>query len=143
MTVLLDTNACIAVINGRPPHVRQHFIRTCRTGDAPAVSTITLFELWLGIVKSGKSATNAEQLLAFLPAVEILPFGEEDARVAANMRLRLMQRGKPIGSYDLLIASQAIRHGLTIVTANVREYSRVPGLHGENWETGENWAFED
>jgi tRNA(fMet)-specific endonuclease VapC len=54
-----------------------------------------------------------------------------------------MQRGKPIGSYDLLIARQAIRHGMRVVTANVREYAQVPDLRGENWETGETWAFED
>lgn len=142
MSFLLDTNASIAVINGRPPHVRERFIRSCRTEASPAVSTITLFELWFGIAKSKKSDANSEQLLTFLPSVEILPFEDEDARIAARIRLWLMQSGKPIGSYDLLIASQAIRHNLTIVTANVREYSQVPDLRGENWETNESWAYQ-
>jgi len=98
------------------------------------VSAITLFELWFGIVKSNRLAENAEQLSAFVPTVQVLDFDDEDARVAADVRLALARAGTPIGGYDLLIASQAIRHDLTVVTANVREFSRVPDLRWENWE---------
>ena len=98
------------------------------------VSTITLFELWFGVVKSGRQTENANRLSDFLTAMQILEFDGEDARTAATIRLALMQAGTPIGSYDLLIASQAIRHNFTIVTANTREFSRVPDLRWENWE---------
>ena len=69
-----------------------------------------------------------------LQCAHALQFDGEDARTAATIRLALMQAGTPIGSYDLLIASQAIRHNFTIVTANTREFSRVPDLRWENWE---------
>jgi tRNA(fMet)-specific endonuclease VapC len=134
VTFLFDTNACAAVINGRPPHVRDRFRQMRRNSEIGLVSTITLFELWFGIEKSTKQAYNAVQLQSFLPAVQILPFEEEDARVAGRVRLKLMRSGTPIGSYDLLIASQALRHDLIVVTANAREFSSVPDLRWENWE---------
>lgn len=135
MTYLLDTNACIAVINGRPPHVRERFRQERRNSEVALVSTITLFELWFGIAKSIRQATNVRQLLDFLPTVEILAFDGEDARIAGDVRFALMRAGTAIGSYDLLIASQAIRHGLIVVTADVREFSYVPELRWENWES--------
>jgi tRNA(fMet)-specific endonuclease VapC len=133
LSVLLDTNACIAVMNDRPL-ARDRFRQIHRQREVASISAITLFELWFGIVKSRRQADNANQLSAFLPAVQILEFNSDDARVAATIRLALARAGKPIGSYDLLIASQAMRHNLTMVTANVREFSRVPGLRWENWD---------
>jgi tRNA(fMet)-specific endonuclease VapC len=116
------------------PKAREQFRQVHRRGEIASVSTITLFELWFGIVKSRRQADKAQQLSAFLTTVRILEFENDDARMAADVRLALARAGTPIGSYDLLIASQAIRHSLTIVTANVREFSRVPELRWENWE---------
>jgi tRNA(fMet)-specific endonuclease VapC len=134
LSVLLDTNACIAVMNDRS-QARERFRHIRRRREIGSVSTITLFELWFGIVKSSRSSDNARQLEALLPTIQTLDFEDEDARVAAQLRLTLARAGTPIGSYDLLIASQALRHDLTIVTANVREFSRVPDLRYENWES--------
>ena len=76
---------------------------------------------------------NAERLAIFQDSVRILPFDEEDARAAGGIEAELRARGTPIGAYDILMAGQAVRRGLTLVTANVREFSRVQGLRWEDW----------
>jgi tRNA(fMet)-specific endonuclease VapC len=133
LSVLLDTNACIAVMNNRP-HVRERLKQARLRREVAFVSTVTLFELWFGIVKSTRRADNANRLSDFLPAVEILEFDDGDARSAAYLRLALARAGTPIGSYDLLIAGQTLHRDLVVVTANVAEFSRVPDLRWENWE---------
>ena len=120
-------------MNGTP-HARQRLRQARVRREVAFVSTITLFELWFGIVKSGRQTQNANRLSDFLSAMRILEFDADDARIAASIRFSLMRAGTPIGSYDLLIASQAIRHKFSIVTANTREFSRVPDLRCENWE---------
>lgn len=133
MNVLLDTNACIALINNKP-RVRERFKTIHRRRGTALISTITLFELWFGVFKSLRSEENAQQLRDFLSLVQAISFDEEDARAAGELRLALGPAGTPIGSYDLLIAAQALRLGVTVVTANVGEFSRVPDLRWENWE---------
>lgn len=120
-------------MNDAPP-ARDRFRHLRRKREIALVSTITLFELWFGIVKSRRQAENADQLSAFLTAVQIAEFDDSDARAAADIRLNPARAGTPIGSYDLLIAAQAIRRDLTVITANAREFSRVPDLRWENWE---------
>lgn len=133
MSCLLDTNACIAIINGRPPRVR-HRLRSALTGGEPvAVSAIALFELWYGIAKSARTAANAERLAVFLAPLDTLPFDDDDARAAGAVRAALEQAGTPIGAYDTLLAGQAVRRGLILVTANVAEFARVRGLSWQNW----------
>jgi len=63
----------------------------------------------------------------------LLPFDEEDARIAGSVRAAIESAGKPIGAYDLLIAGQAMRHKLTLVTANAREFGRIKDLQWEDW----------
>jgi tRNA(fMet)-specific endonuclease VapC len=82
---------------------------------------------------SGCGSANAEALDVFLRSVAVVAFDEEDASIAGSIRAELERVGKPIGPYDYLIAAQALRHGLIFVTANEREFSRVPGLRWENW----------
>ena len=137
MSYLLDTNACIGIINGRPPLLRDRF-RTALSGDATiSVSAIVIFELWYGIGKSQHRACNVDRLRTFLGApMDVLGFDEEDGRIAGLERARLREAGTPIGPYDLLIAAQALRHRRTLVTANVDEFSRVRGLVWEDWAVG-------
>jgi tRNA(fMet)-specific endonuclease VapC len=132
--ILLDTNACIAIITGRKPSVRARLSNALDAGDVAMVPSITSFELWFGAVNSDRVEANRQALSYFLQDFEILPFDEEDARIAGAIRLDLKRKGTPIGTYDVLIAAQAVRHGALLVTANVREFSRVPGLRWENWE---------
>jgi tRNA(fMet)-specific endonuclease VapC len=131
---LLDTNACIALINGHPPAVRARLQRASATGAQIYVSSIALFELRYGVAKSARQEFNHKRLETFLSGpVTILSFEDADARAAGTIRATLETSGKPIGAYDVLIAGQAIRHDLTLVTANIREFSRVKGLTWQDW----------
>ena len=65
---------------------------------------------------------------------EVLEFDREDARQAGEIRASLARAGLPIGSYDVLIAGQAKARGLTLITHNTKEFSRVEGLKIEDWE---------
>lgn len=133
MTYLLDTNACIALINGRPAVVRTKF-EFALQHDQVFVSSIVLFELWYGVAKSSRPESNKQRLASFLSApIEIVPFDQEDAAEAGSQRAALESIGKPIGAYDLLIAGQAVRRGWTLVTANVSEFARIKALRWEDW----------
>ena len=134
MKYALDTNACIALINGVPATVRTRFDSAVDNGAIFFVSSIVAFELWYGVAKSARVEDNKRTLASFLSApIEVVGFDDEDALIAGTHRAALEKFGKPIGAYDLLIAGQAIRHNWTLVTANVSEFSRVKGLHWEDW----------
>lgn len=133
MSYLLDTNACIALINDRPAAVRGQLRRALERGARVALSSVALFELWYGVAKSQLQDRNTERLAVFMSPFEVLPFDDEDARLAGTIRAELERAGTPIGAYDLLIAGQAVRQQLTLVTANVVEFSRVADLRWENW----------
>ena len=89
------------------------------------------FELYYGAHKSQQTARNLELLDRM--AFETVPFDAGDARAAGAVRSQLEAAGRPIGPYDLLIAGQALARGLTLVTANTREFQRVNGLDCEDW----------
>jgi tRNA(fMet)-specific endonuclease VapC len=134
---LLDTNACIALINGKPTSVRVRFGKVVEAGAQVLVPSVVAFELWYGVAKSANPEMNARRVREFFAGpVRTLPFEEDDARSAGNVRATLEQVGKPIGAYDVLIAGQALRHELTLVTANAREFGRVKGLDWEDWGRG-------
>ena len=106
--------------------------RIAQAEQQVCTSIIVIAELKYGIAKSG-SRRFAGQLAAILGGIDVLPF-ETPADVAyAELRTRLERAGRPIGGNDLLIAAQALALEMTLVTANEREFSRVPGLHTENW----------
>jgi tRNA(fMet)-specific endonuclease VapC len=133
LSILLDTNICVAAINGRPAETRSRLNRAILREGPAAVSAITVFELWYGIAKSMQVARNLERTNLFLESQRILAFDEDDARIAGQVRHEFERRGTPIGPYDYLIAAHALRHDLLLVTANVREFSRVQGLRWEDW----------
>jgi tRNA(fMet)-specific endonuclease VapC len=131
---LLDTNACIALINGHPSPVRARMQNAAAAGAHVLVSSVAVFELWYGVAKSAKQEFNRKRLETFLAGpILVLPFEDVDARKAGSVRAVLEAAGKPIGAYDVLMAGQALRHQLTLVTANVSEFSRVKGLHWQDW----------
>lgn len=134
MKYLLDTNACVAIINHRPPVVREQMEKAIARGDQITTSSIVVFELWNGVARSAIRETNTRKLEAFLNSVlTILPFDQEDAQAAGGVRAAAECEGKPLGAYDCLIAGQALRHDMTVVTANEREFGRVKGLSWKNW----------
>jgi tRNA(fMet)-specific endonuclease VapC len=131
---LLDTNACIALINGHPAVVRRRMEKASAGGARVLISSNAVFELWYGVDKSTKQEFNRKRLETFLAGpILVLPFEDADARVAGSVRAALEAVGKPIGAYDLLMAGQALRRQLTLVTANVAEFSRVKGLAWQDW----------
>jgi tRNA(fMet)-specific endonuclease VapC len=131
---LLDTNACISIINGEPATVRARMQKVSAGGAHVLVSSVAVFELWYGVAKSVKQEFNRKRLETFLAGpILVLPFEDADAHVAGSVRAVLEAAGRPIGAYDLLMAGQALRHQLTLVTANVSEFSRVKGLHWQDW----------
>ena len=134
MNYLLDTNACIALMNGSPAAVRDQFQKAIRGDFKVYVSSIVAFEFWYGIAKSARIETNAQRLETLLSSsVIVLPFENEDSRVAGSIRAVLESAGRPIGAYDYLIAGQALARQLTLATANVSEFSRVKGLSWQDW----------
>lgn len=134
MSYLLDTNVCIALINGTSEKIRRRFMQAIRRAPSPAISSIAAHELWYGVAKSGRTVENANRLNAFLDrAVTVLDFSDHDAHAAGEIRADLERRGKRIGEYDTLIAGQAFARNLILVTANTREFGRVKGLVVEDW----------
>lgn len=134
MNFLLDTNACIALINGKPESVRTRFQKAIAAGATIFVPSIVVFELWYGVAKSSRLEVNRQRLETFFTGpLTVLAFDPEDAQVAGSLRAALEAEGKPIGAYDLLISGQALRQKLTLVTANLYEFSRVQGLSWQDW----------
>jgi tRNA(fMet)-specific endonuclease VapC len=134
VSYLLDTDACIALINGKPELVRTRFERALTNGATVLLSSVVMFELWYGVAKSRLKDLYARRVETFHSGpLEWTPFDDEDAREAGTVRAELETRGKPIGAYDVLLAGQARRLGATLVTSNVREFERVPGLRWEDW----------
>jgi tRNA(fMet)-specific endonuclease VapC len=135
MRYLLDANLCIAVMNGMAtPQARSAVVHGSAGGDELFVPTAVVHELWYGVAKSQRVAANTQTLRKFLSGpLTILDFDAEDAHISGEIRAQLAQKGTPIGPYDVLIAGQALARGLTLVTANTREFSRVAGLKLVDW----------
>jgi tRNA(fMet)-specific endonuclease VapC len=132
--ICLDTNIVIAAINRRDRPLRARLMQTLMDGTMVGIPSIVLYEIWYGIKKSARPQENATNLSTFL-ALDVTPwpFEPQDAAEAGDIRVSLERRGTPIGPYDILIAAQARRRGATLVTANAREFARVPGLKTEDW----------
>jgi tRNA(fMet)-specific endonuclease VapC len=127
---LLDTNICIYVINGRSPGVLEKFDE--HPLGAIGISTITASELAFGVAKSG-SDKNRRALEKFLAPLEVVSFDREVIWAYGTLRATLERKGRPIGSLDTLIAAHALALDVTLVTNDVSEFERVPGLKVENW----------
>ena len=130
MTYLLDTNICIYIINQQPAEVLQRLIDAGR--ESLAISSVTVAELAFGVAKSTRADSRAK-LENFLSKFPILDWDEDAAWVYANVRKTLEAKGQRIGERDLLLASQAVALGATMVTNNTREFERIEGLKLENW----------
>ena len=128
---LLDTNICIYLIKDKDPALK---LKLYNKGiGCCAISAITLAELSYGVEKSSKVEQNKLALGLFLAPFELLPFSTNAAFYYGSIRQKLDLRGEIIGGYNLLIAAHALAEGLTLVTNNLAEFSRVDGLSVENW----------
>jgi tRNA(fMet)-specific endonuclease VapC len=132
--ICLDTNIVIGIVSGRNSSFRHRLGEQMRGGTPIGLPVIALFEMRYGFAKSDRREHNERLLERFLGlGIDLLPFEPEDAMHAGDIRAALEKAGTPIGHYDILIAAQARRHGATLVTANAREFARVPGLLVADW----------
>ena len=128
---MLDTNICIYLIKNNPAHVRTHFERL-QPGDI-LLSSIVLAELMYGVSKSQHKERNFAALEMFLMPLEIVQFGMHAAEKYGDIRSTLERSGQLIGGNDLFIAAHALSLDAILVSNNVKEFIRVPGLRFENW----------
>ena len=127
---LLDTNIAIYVIKRRPIEVMGVFNENA---GRMAISAITLSELCHGAEKSAKVAQNLAVVEEFASLLEVLPYTAKASLHYGAIRTALEKVGQPIGVNDLHIAAHARSEGLTLITNNLGEFQRVPGLLMENW----------
>jgi len=127
---MLDTNIVIYTIKNRPKQVReafkQHENRMC-------ISAVTLGELIYGAERSSQTERNLADIEGLVARLEVASFEEHAAEHFGQLRAELFGIGQPIGPYDMMIASHARAMGLIIVSNNIKEFERVPGLRVVNW----------
>jgi tRNA(fMet)-specific endonuclease VapC len=131
----LDTNVAIALLNESQQQVRARFDAARAAGTPLGLSMIVYHELMYGAAASRRRKENEDKIALFMVSgnISLLPFEAAGALEAADIRAHLKQIARPIGPYDVLIAAQARRAGATLVTANTREFERVPGLIVVDW----------
>ncbi|MFL0808547.1 MAG: tRNA(fMet)-specific endonuclease VapC [Oceanobacter sp.] len=127
---MLDTNICIFTIKNKPEQVRQAFNR--HQGQL-CISSITLMELIYGAEKSAVPEKNLAIVEGFTARLEVLDYDPLAASHTGQLRAELAKAGTPIGPYDQMIAGHARSQGFILVTNNIREFERVPGLRIEDW----------
>ena len=127
---MLDTNIAIYVIKRRP---LECLVRFNTYAGQLCVSSITLAELLHGVEKSAHAAHNLRQVEDFVSRLEVLDYGTKAAAHYGDIRAVLERNGTPVGVNDLHIAAHARSEGLVLVSNNLREFERVPGLRTENW----------
>lgn len=131
MQYLLDTNVWIDIERGDQPEVVR---RSCAlTGSQLLLSTVVLGEIQAGIERSRRPDAMRRVYDLLLHGCPVVEVDRESAVVYGKLRADLLNRGQVIGSNDLWIAAQAIRNDLVLVTANTKEFARVPNLKLENW----------
>jgi tRNA(fMet)-specific endonuclease VapC len=130
----LDTNVVIGFLTGRLPRVRERLALEMARQTPINLPVIVWFELLYGAEKSDFPERNVQRLMDFrADRIGLWEFEPDDAAEAGTIRAHLEREGTPIGSYDILIAAQARRRSVMLVTRNVREFERVPGLQVEDW----------
>jgi len=127
---MLDTNIVIYTLKNRPAKVRKSFVK--HDGQM-CLSAVSWGELVFGAEKSARVEQNLAVLEAFAARLKIAIFDASSAVHFGQVRAELSRKGNTIGPYDMMIAGHARALGLTLITNNVQEFKRVPGLRVENW----------
>ena len=125
MTYLLDTNICIALLRGHANAVSQ---LAALPPSACAISSISVYELQTGVEKCQQPERERQKIDLLLNSLRLVEFDRDAAEKSAVVRVQLERIGTPIGPYDLLLAGHALARGLTMVTSDVGEFSRVSGV---------------
>ena len=128
---MLDINIIIKAIRQKNHPVRTKLANS--SYGSLCISSITYTELLYGVYRSACPEKNLSSLHALLSWIDILPFSLSAAECSGRVMAYLASAGKPIGDRDMLIAGHALSLGIPLVTHNVQEFSRVPGLAIEDW----------
>lgn len=129
---LLDTNVWICYMSATPNPIQKRI--ATQNPDVLYLCDIVKAELLYGAFKSQRTQANLATLKTLFELVPSLPFDEKAAYHFGEIRAHLARKGTPIGPYDLQIAAIVRAHNLTLVTHNLREFSRVPDLKLEDWQ---------
>ena len=127
---MLDTNIVIYTIKNRPSQVREIFKK--HEGQM-CISSVSLGELICGAERSFQTERNLADINGLIARMEVVAFEEHASEHFGQLRAELYKTGQPIGPYDMMIAGHARSMGLILVTNNLKEFGRVPGLRFENW----------
>lgn len=127
---MLDTNIVIYTFKNKPVVVKEAFVR--HYGQS-CISSVSLMELVYGAEKSSNPERNLTEIEGFISRIDVIPYDDIAANHTGQIRAELAELGTPIGPYDQMIAGHARSQGLILVTNNMREFERVPGLRLENW----------
>ena len=130
ITHLLDTDVCIVALKKRDQRLLE---KLKMFEQVAAVSSVSVYELYFGAEGYEDAPRRKGVLRDFLGRFPILAFDTAGARRAAEIRFTLETAGKGIGSHDTLIAATALEHDLTLISGNIREFSRIKGLKQESW----------
>jgi tRNA(fMet)-specific endonuclease VapC len=130
LTYMLDTNICIYVMKNYPRDLREKFNSLA---EQLCISSITLGELHYGAEKSTRRVDNLAAIEHFVARLDVLPFEAKAAAHYGQVRAELERDGTPCGPHDMQIGGHARSEGLIVVTNNMREFSRMPGIRAENW----------
>ncbi len=128
---LLDTNVCIAFLNGTDVEVRTRL--TAEDPEEVVLCSTVKAELLYGARHSTHVDRNLSRLAAFFAPFKSLPFDDDAAEIYGLVRAQLRRAGRPIGGNDLIIAATALAADATLVTRDQEEFRRVPGLRIETW----------
>lgn len=132
MPFLLDTNVCIGILTGRSPKAIEKLRQLAPT--EVRICSVVRAELQFGARNSSRVEANLSLLETFLFPFTSVAFDDGAADYYGRIRADLNRAGKLIGPNDLLIAAMALANDLVLVTHNVKEFGRVPGLRWEDWE---------
>jgi len=127
---MLDTNIIIYIMKNRPKQVKEQFNSH---SSQICISSVTLGELVFGAEHSQQTERNLADIKALTARLEVLPFDYKAAYHFGRIRSDLYRIGRPIGPYDMMIAGHARAAAMVLVTNNMQEFERVPGLQLENW----------
>lgn len=129
MSFLLDTNICSARIRGAA-HLTHRFVQH---GGRLFVPTVALGELYTWAYRRDDPASVLHGVAELLTEVQVLHYDQPCAEVYGRVRGQLLRQGLPVGPVDLMIASVALAHDLTLVTHNTADFGNIPGVRLEDW----------
>ena len=132
MPFLLDTNICIGILTGRSPKAIDKLHQLAPT--EVRICSVVRAELQFGARNSSRVEANLSLLETFLSPFTSVAFDDGAANYYGRIRADLHRAGKLIGPNDLLIAAMALANDLVLVTHNMKEFGRIPGLRWEDWE---------